>query len=66
MRPTRISRLSLPRRLLLDHFLSSGRKAEFDGRLVDVIAEGLPIDRGQVVVVTKTRGNRVMVHAADV
>jgi membrane-bound ClpP family serine protease len=40
-------------------------KADFDGRLIDVIAEGLPIERGQAVVVTKTRGNRVMVHAAD-
>jgi membrane-bound ClpP family serine protease len=40
-------------------------KADFDGRLIDVIAEGLPIDRGQAVVVTKTRGNRVMVHAAN-
>jgi membrane-bound serine protease (ClpP class) len=40
-------------------------KADFDGRLVDVIAEGLPIERGQAVVVTKARGNRVMVHAAD-
>jgi membrane-bound serine protease (ClpP class) len=41
-------------------------KADFDGRLIDVIAEGLPIERGQTVVVTKTRANRVMVHAADV
>ncbi len=37
-------------------------KAEFDGQLVDVIAEGLPIDRGQTVVVTKARGNRVVVR----
>jgi membrane-bound ClpP family serine protease len=37
-------------------------KAEFDGELVDVIAEGLPIDRGQAVVVTKARGNRVLVR----
>jgi membrane-bound ClpP family serine protease len=41
-------------------------KAEFDGQLVDVISEGLPIERGQAVVVTKTRANRVMVRAADV
>jgi membrane-bound ClpP family serine protease len=40
-------------------------KADFDGRLIDVIAEGLPIDRGQAVVVTQTRGNRVIVHAAE-
>jgi membrane-bound serine protease (ClpP class) len=41
-------------------------KAEFDGQLVDVIAEGLPIERGQAVVVTKTRANRVLVRAVDV
>jgi membrane-bound ClpP family serine protease len=41
-------------------------KAEFDGRLVDVIAEGLPIDRGQSVVVTRARGNRVVVRPAGV
>jgi membrane-bound serine protease (ClpP class) len=41
-------------------------KAEFDGELVDVIAEGLPIDRGTPIVVTKTRGNRVLVRRADV
>jgi hypothetical protein len=40
-------------------------KAEFDGLLVDVIAEGLPIDRGTAVVVTKARGNRVVVRAAE-
>jgi len=40
-------------------------KAEFDGQLVDVIAEGLPIDRGQEVVVTKARGNRVMVRGTN-
>jgi membrane-bound serine protease (ClpP class) len=39
-------------------------KADFDGQLVDVIAEGMPIDRGQPVVVVKTRGNRVMVRSA--
>jgi hypothetical protein len=32
---------------------------------VDVIAEGLPIERGQAVVVTKTRANRVIVRAAE-
>jgi membrane-bound ClpP family serine protease len=41
-------------------------KAEFEGQLVDVIAEGLPIERGQIVVVTKTRANRVLVRAVDV
>jgi membrane-bound serine protease (ClpP class) len=40
-------------------------KAEFDGQLVDVIAEGLPIERGQAVVVTKTRANRVLVRVVD-
>ena len=28
-------------------------KAEFDGELVDVIADGLPIDRGTSIVVTR-------------
>jgi membrane-bound serine protease (ClpP class) len=41
-------------------------KAEFDGQLIDVIADGLPIERGQAIVVTKTRGNRVLVRAVDV
>ena len=40
-------------------------KAEFDGQLVDVIAEGMPIDRGQAVVVVKARGNRVLVRAVE-
>jgi membrane-bound ClpP family serine protease len=40
-------------------------KADFNGQLVDVIAEGLPIDRGTSVVVAKTRGNRVLVRRAD-
>jgi membrane-bound serine protease (ClpP class) len=40
-------------------------KAEFDGQLVDVIAEGLPIDRGQPVVVVKARGSRVLVRGVD-
>jgi len=34
-------------------------------QLVDVIAEGLPIDRGQRVLVTKARGNRVLVRAVE-
>jgi membrane-bound serine protease (ClpP class) len=41
-------------------------KAEFDGQLVDVIAEGLPIDRGRAVVVTKARGSRVLVRTVEV
>jgi membrane-bound ClpP family serine protease len=40
-------------------------KADFEGQLVDVIAEGLPIERGQAIVVTKARGNRVLVRAVD-
>jgi membrane-bound serine protease (ClpP class) len=40
-------------------------KADFGGELVDVICEGLPIDRGTSIVVTKTRGNRVLVRPAD-
>jgi membrane-bound ClpP family serine protease len=40
-------------------------KADFDGQLIDVIAEGLPIDRGQQVVVVKARGNRVLVRGVD-
>ena len=41
-------------------------KAEFDGQLIDVIADGLPIDRGTTIVVIKTRGNRVLVRAVQV
>lgn len=40
-------------------------KAEFNGQLVDVIADGLPIDRGAAIVVTKARGNRVVVRRAE-
>src|SRR5262249_20069951 len=40
-------------------------KADFNGELVDVITEGLPIDRGTLVIVTRTRGNRVLVRMAD-
>jgi membrane-bound ClpP family serine protease len=40
-------------------------KADFDGQLVDVIVEGMPIDRGQPVVVVKTRGSRVVVRSAN-
>jgi len=41
-------------------------KAEFHGQLVDVISEGLPIDRGTPIVVVKARGNRVLVRAVQV
>ena len=40
-------------------------KGEFNGQLVDVITEGLPIDRGTALVVMKARGNRVVVRAVD-
>lgn len=40
-------------------------KAEFDGQLIDVIADGLPIDRGAAVVVVKARGSRVVVRTAE-
>jgi len=46
------------------NLMPSGQ-ADFNGQLVDVITEGLPIDRGTSVVVAKTRGNRVMVRRAD-
>ena len=46
------------------HLMPAG-KAEFEGQLVDVISEGMPIERGQAVVVVKTRSNRVVVRAAD-
>lgn len=41
-------------------------KAEFNGELVNVIAEGMPIDRGADIVVVKARGNRVLVRRVDV
>ncbi|HEX3602243.1 MAG TPA: NfeD family protein, partial [Lacipirellulaceae bacterium] len=40
-------------------------KATFDGQLVDVIADGMPIDRGTPLVVVKARGNRVQVRAVE-
>jgi membrane-bound serine protease (ClpP class) len=40
-------------------------KADFNGQLIDVIAEGLPIDRGTPITVLKTRGNRVLVRAVE-
>jgi membrane-bound ClpP family serine protease len=52
------------RGLATTNLMPSG-KADFDGELVDVIAEGLPIDRGSAVVVVKARGNRVLVRAVE-
>lgn len=40
-------------------------KAQFDHRLVDVIAEGEPLDQGTRIVVVDARGNRVLVRAAE-
>jgi membrane-bound serine protease (ClpP class) len=41
-------------------------KADVDGELIDVIADGLPIDRGTTIVVIKARGSRVLVRAVEV
>ena len=40
-------------------------KAEVDHLLIDVIAEGEPIDQGTPIVVVDARGNRVVVRSAD-
>jgi membrane-bound ClpP family serine protease len=40
-------------------------KATFGDQLVDVIADGMPIDRGTPLVVVKARGNRVQVRAVE-
>ncbi len=40
-------------------------KARFGDELLDVIADGEAIERGQAVVVVEVRGNRVLVHARD-
>ena len=45
--------------------IQAAGKADFDGQLVDVIAEGLPIDRGTAIVVVKARGNRVLVPGVE-
>ncbi|WP_146588526.1 NfeD family protein [Posidoniimonas polymericola] len=37
-------------------------KAEFGGELLDVIADGQVIDRGEAIVVTKAKGSRVLVQ----
>jgi membrane-bound ClpP family serine protease len=39
-------------------------KARFGDELLDVIADGEAIDRGQAVIVVDVRGNRVLVHRA--
>jgi membrane-bound ClpP family serine protease len=44
--------------------LLPGGKAIFGDQLVDVIADGEVIERGQAVVVVRARGNRVLVRAA--
>jgi membrane-bound serine protease (ClpP class) len=41
-------------------------KAEFNGQLIDVIAEHETIERGQAIVVVEAHGNRVLVRPADV
>ncbi len=45
------------------NLLPAGR-AEFDGELVDVISEAGPLDRGERVVVTSAKANRVLVRRA--
>jgi membrane-bound ClpP family serine protease len=48
----------------MTNLMPSG-KAEFDGELIDVIADGMPIDRGRTLVVVKARGSRVLVRAVE-
>ena len=43
--------------------LAPSGKARFGEQLVDVIADGEFIERGQSVVVVETRGNRVLVKS---
>jgi len=45
--------------------LTPSGKARFEGRLVDVIADGEVIARGDAVVVTEVHGNRVIVRSAS-
>lgn len=40
-------------------------KADIDHRLVDVIAEAEPLDRGTPIVVVDARGNRVVVRSTS-
>jgi len=44
--------------------LTPSGKARFEGRLIDVIADGEVIARGEQVVVTEVHGNRVVVRSA--
>ncbi len=44
--------------------LTPSGKARFEGKLIDVIADGEVIARGQPVVVTEVHGNRVVVRSA--
>lgn len=46
------------------NLMPSGR-AEIDGELLDVIAQGEVIDRGEPIVVHSARGNRVLVRKAS-
>ena len=52
-------------RLLLRREFSLAARWWVDGQLVDVIAEGMPIDRGRAIVVTKARGSRGLVRALE-
>jgi membrane-bound ClpP family serine protease len=45
--------------------LNPSGKAEFDGRVVNVVSDGDAISRGCPVVVVEVAGNRVVVSAAD-
>jgi membrane-bound ClpP family serine protease len=45
--------------------LTPSGKARFDGRLVDVIADGEVISRGDSIVVTEVHGNRVVVRSTE-
>jgi membrane-bound ClpP family serine protease len=40
-------------------------KAEFNGQLIDVIADRPPIDRGSTIVVVQAHANRVLVRAVE-
>jgi membrane-bound ClpP family serine protease len=42
-----------------------GGAVEIDGRIVDAVSEGLPIDAGQLVCVVEVRGTRVVVRPLD-
>ena len=44
--------------------LRPGGRALVGGQLLDVIAEGIPLDRGTSVIVVEAHANRVLVRAA--